>query len=132
MKIEKISFAELGTDEIEKMLSLLSGAERENVVEIIDGFSEEDFEIPAAFSLTDGAIVIRAFFEGEFYFIYPIEIRDDADICLAIDRTVRYAMLEGVVPVFECVPYCIRCKRFCARVRSKTLKSRYFKPSSFV
>lgn len=104
MEIEKISFKELGDDGAYEMLDTLGGEEKKFALEIIESFRDEDLEIPSAFSVTDGAMLVRAYFQGDFYFTYPIMLSDSADISAAIDKTLRYAMLEAITPTFECVP----------------------------
>ena len=66
MEIEKISFKELGDDGVYEMLNTLGSEEKKFALEIIESFRDEDFEIPSAFSVTDGAMLVRAYFQGDF------------------------------------------------------------------
>ncbi len=101
MEIEKISFKELGYDDVFGMLETLPEDEKRLAREIVESFDGEDFEIPCAFSVTDGVMLVRAYFKGFFYFMYPIPISENANLSAAIDKTLRYAMLESIIPQFE-------------------------------
>ena len=104
MKIEKISFVEVGEEKLSKMLSALPEDERLEAEAVIEDFENQGFIIPFAFSVTDGVIVVRGIYNDDIFFVFPIEISEKTDISAAINKVLRFAMLEGIEPHFECVP----------------------------
>ena len=104
MKIDKISFFEQESNEISSALQSLIPIEREAAKEIICDFLSVDSDFSFAFAFTHGTCVARCFDGAEYTFSFPYEISEYADVFMAVEETVRYAVLEEIEPVFEGVP----------------------------
>lgn len=74
----------------------------DTVREIILSTLESDVECAACIS--DGCLLLRIFDYGRYYFAYPYEICEDADVSSAVDSIVEYAMREELELVFTDVP----------------------------
>ena len=100
-----ISFTILDENSREKtlngILSSMPDADEEYLAEIIDSLLEDDGEI--AVSSSHGCLLIRIF-DGEYSFVYPVELTDEADTVEACDEIRLYAMKEEIPLVFCDVP----------------------------
>jgi len=70
-------------------LSCLADGELEYALEIINSFPEG-----TAFAFYADCIFVRIFDEGEYYFVYPIPINENADGQLALTELSRYVRRE--------------------------------------
>ena len=104
MKIDKISFLPYGSDNFFGLMESLSEEEREAAEEIVDFYVSGSQGAEFAFAVVSGNLLIRAYAEEEYSFLFPYEITDGADISSAILRIVEYAALEEIEPIFEAVP----------------------------
>lgn len=100
MNFEKISFLSADSDDFSSALATLCEREREAAEEAINYYLDacEDFEF--AFSFFDGALLVRVFDLGRYFFLFPTPLSETADIELAIEETVRYCILEELEPIF--------------------------------
>ncbi len=100
MNFKKISFFSAESDEINLALEALCEDEREVAEEAMDYYlgADEDFEF--AFSVFAGALLVRVFDLGRYFFLFPTPLSETSDIKLAIEETVRYATLEELEPIF--------------------------------
>lgn len=100
-----ISFTILDENSREKtlngILSSMPDADEEYLAEIIDSLLEDDGEI--AVSSSHGCLLIRIF-DGEYSFVYPVELTEDADTVEACDEIRLYAMKEEIPLVYVDVP----------------------------
>ena len=95
----------LTEEERDESLSLLSNslpeADFEYLNEIIDSLIEEEGEV--ALAASDGCLLVRLF-DGEYKFICPIALSDEADGIRAIDSLRAYAVKEEIPLVLTDVP----------------------------
>ena len=83
------------------IMSSMPDADDEYLSDIIDSLLEDDGEI--AVSSSHGCLLIRIF-DGEYSFVYPVELTDDADTVEACDEIRLYVMKEEIPLVFCDVP----------------------------
>ncbi len=88
----------------EELSVALSASEREEMFEIIDGLILDDEDIEYGVALADRCVLLRIFDFGRYFFVYPIEISDDAEPSAAIEKINEYARLEEIELVFIDVP----------------------------
>ena len=88
MKIDKISFSPYGSDNFFGLMESLSEEEREAAEEIVDFYVSGSQGAEFAFAVVSGNLLIRAYAEEEYSFLFPYE----------------YASLEEIEPIFEAVP----------------------------
>ncbi len=96
-----ISFRVVNTEnreeEINRFCKLLGNAITQELAAIIDNFvlsPEEDAVY--AFSYVSGCALVRIFDLGRYFFAFPYEITEDADVSKAIDEIFEYAIKEGL------------------------------------
>ena len=101
-----ISFLPFDSESVENASSLLSKDLSPEcasmLLEILLSTIGTDAEYAACFSF--GCLLLRIFDYGRYYFAYPYEVCDDADVCAAVDAVVEYAMREELQLVFTDVP----------------------------
>jgi RimJ/RimL family protein N-acetyltransferase len=101
-----LSFSLLDENGIEKtidrIMSAIPDCDRSYLHEIIGSLLDGDSEI--AVSSSCGCLLIRIF-DGEYSFVYPIDLTDDADPDNACDDIRLYAMKEEIPLVFTDVPF---------------------------
>ena len=100
MNFEKISFLSADSDEFSSALDTLCEDEREVAEEAIDYYLDADEDFEFAFSVFGGALLVRVFDLGRYFFLFPTPLSETADIELAIEETVRYCILEELEPIF--------------------------------
>jgi len=96
------------TDETKKdilrQLENLSESEYESALEIVLSLSFDEDDVEYAISAIAGCLLVRVFDMGRYFFLYPYEISEDADVISAIDAVSEYAMREEIPLVFSDVP----------------------------
>lgn len=105
MKIDKISFCEAESEDLNKALSSLSPAAKEEADEAVCYYLSLDAELEYAFATVGECLLVRLFDYGRYCFVFPTPLSDGADIDTAIDECVRYAMLEDIEATFVGVPF---------------------------
>lgn len=86
---------------VKSIVASMPDADFDYLSDIIDSLLEDDGEI--AVSKSHGCLLIRIF-DGEYSFVYPVELTDDADPDEACDEIRLYAMKEEIPLVFADVP----------------------------
>ena len=104
MKIDKISFLSADEKDLSCLFEALSELEREESLRIVNHYISVDGGFSFAFSFSHGSLLVRVFDGEEYFFAYPYEICENADIGAAIEDSVRYASLEEIEPIFAGVP----------------------------
>jgi len=104
MNIDKISFTSQKDDFLSSAIHGISSEEKKMASEIIDFYLSSGSDISLAFSFVCGALVIRVFDGKMFSFLFPYPITENADVGLALEKIVRYCILEEIEPIFENVP----------------------------
>ena len=66
----------------------------EELIASLKESAEEDTEL--ALTVAFGCALVRIFEYGEYIFLFPIELTDDADAARALDEVVTYAVAEDV------------------------------------
>ena len=102
-----ISFKEYSTAEcaVSEVMKGASDADAEYVREIIDSFlAMSDSDIETALCTECGCLLVRIFDMGRYYFVYPIEISEEADVRCAIDSIRDYAVWQEIPLVICDVP----------------------------
>ena len=101
-----ISFVPFDSESLESVSSMLSKDLSpecaEMLREILLSTLETDAEYAACFS--SGCLLLRIFDYGRYYFAYPYDICENADVSAAVDSVVEYAMREELSLVFTDVP----------------------------
>ncbi len=91
-------------ESISSELSALSGANRDELSELLSGVAEPDDDVEIAASFSDGCLALRIFDYGRYLFAYPYEISEGASLSAAISSHVSYAQREEIPLVFTDVP----------------------------
>ena len=96
-----LSFKLLNEQNAEKIINSFSGCDRDYLCEIVESFLDDDAEI--ALSFADGCLLVRIF-DGEYSFVYPIEVCDECDALAACDKIRLYAINQEIALRFTDVP----------------------------
>lgn len=104
MKIDKISFLSANKINVDELLFGISQDERREALPIIEYYLSYDSDLSFAFALSDGVLLVRCFDGAEYFFAFPHTLREGAELGAAIEKCVRYAVLEEIEPVFAGVP----------------------------
>jgi RimJ/RimL family protein N-acetyltransferase len=100
-----LSFTILDENSREEIVSDITahmlGADETYLSDIIDSLLDDEGEV--ALSSSHGCLLIRIF-DGEYTFVYPIELTEDSDPDEACDEIRLYAMKEEIPLVFTDVP----------------------------
>lgn len=91
---------------VNELSKKLSENEAETLFEIANSLNlgeEEDVEF--AISISSGCALFRIFDLGRYFFLFPYELSEHADIASAIEEISEYAMREEIELVFSDVPF---------------------------
>lgn len=88
-------------DILRDMVDVMPDLDEEYLLEIIDSLLDDEGEVGLCGAC--GCLLIRIF-DGEYSFLYPVELTDDADPDTACDEIRLYAMKEEIPLVFTDVP----------------------------
>ena len=111
---EKISFIPFSNDNYSKVAQALASPDTGTgraLLEIMEGMlSYADEDISFGICLECGCVLLRVFDMGRYYFPFPFEVEDDADLSEALKKIAYYAMREELPLVFtdtpsECLQY---------------------------
>ena len=96
-----LSFKILNEENTEEIIGSFTEGDSEYLREIVESFLEDEDEV--AISFCDGCLLVRIF-DGEYSFVYPIALTEDADPLSACDKIRLYAIKEEIPLVFLDVP----------------------------
>ena len=110
-----ISFKVLDNENLNSIVNALSENlsenESETLLEIANSLSlGEDEDVELAISVSSGCALIRVFDFGRYFFVFPYELSDSADVDAAISEISEYAMREEIGLVFSDVPSSELCR----------------------
>ena len=74
----------------------------EELIASLKESAEEDTEL--ALTVAFGCALVRIFEYGEYIFLFPIELTDDADAARALDEVVTYAVAEDILVKIADIP----------------------------
>lgn len=110
-----ISFKVLDNENLNSIVNALSENlsenESETLLEIANSLSlGEDEDVELAISVSSGCALIRVFDFGRYFFVFPYELSESADVDAAISEISEYAMREEIGLVFSDVPSSELCR----------------------
>ena len=75
----------------------------EELIASLADSAEEDTEL--ALTVAFGCACVRIFEYGEYIFLFPIDLNDEADVRAALDEIVRYAVAEDIPVKLADIPW---------------------------
>ena len=103
-----ISFKPLNDENIESVLGKLADGLSEDafeyLCEIANGLDTSGGDVECAITVESGCALVRIFDMGRYYFVFPCELDEKADVYAALRAVGEYAMREELPLVFVDVP----------------------------